>query len=214
METCMTFSIVARCPKTGTLGAAALSGAPGVSACLQARPWAVIALQGLPDPNLAAQILERASLDRRSDLHDIIQAALADDGQAPLRQVGIVDANGRVATYTGGACPDYSGDFVSEQMCVQGNVLTGLEVLEALGAAYWDAIDLPLTERLLRALEAGESAGGDRRGIRSAVLLTQSPQAPRPERIAVHEHADPLRQLRWLSQMNTFRSSVLQTRRT
>src|SRR5690606_16533240 len=88
------------------------------------------------------------------------------------RQVGIVDMDGVAASHTGPACHDWAGGIVGDGYAIQGNILTGPEVVEAMEQA-WAASDpdAPLADRLLAALRAGDDAGGDRRGRQSAALL-------------------------------------------
>jgi uncharacterized Ntn-hydrolase superfamily protein len=92
----------------------------------------------------------------------------ADEGRED-RQLGIVDREGRAATYTGSACFDWAGGIAEDGFCCQGNILTGPEVVDAMAAAFRGSSG-ELAERLLAALKAGDEAGGDRRGRQSAAL--------------------------------------------
>lgn len=92
----------------------------------------------------------------------------ADEGRDD-RQVGIVDASGGAATYTGSACFDWAGGVAEDGFCCQGNILTGPDVVEAMAAAFRSTTG-ELAVRLLAALKAGDDAGGDRRGRQSAAL--------------------------------------------
>lgn len=93
----------------------------------------------------------------------------ADEGRAH-RQLGVVDASGGAASFTGDACFDWAGGFVGEGYCCQGNILAGPSVVDAMSEAFTSSSG-ELAVRLLSALEAGEAAGGDRRGRQSAALL-------------------------------------------
>ncbi|MHB2023067.1 MAG: DUF1028 domain-containing protein [Mycobacteriales bacterium] len=96
------------------------------------------------------------------------------DPEREGRQVGMVDRFGRSATYTGHACQSWAGGLHGPGYAMQGNLLAGPQVLDAMLAAYLKS-DAPLPERLITCLAAGEEAGGDRRGRQSAALLVVSP---------------------------------------
>jgi uncharacterized Ntn-hydrolase superfamily protein len=94
----------------------------------------------------------------------------ADEGRAD-RQLGVVDAEGRAATYTGESCLDWAGGIVGDGYAAQGNILVSEKTVTELGRAFEETGGSPLAERLLEALTAGQAAGGDRRGQQSAALL-------------------------------------------
>jgi uncharacterized Ntn-hydrolase superfamily protein len=93
----------------------------------------------------------------------------ADEGRAQ-RQLGVVDAQGRAATFTGDECFDWAGGRTGDGYCCQGNILAGAEVVEMMADAF-EAADGELAVRLLAALQAGDDAGGDRRGKQSASVM-------------------------------------------
>ena len=93
-----------------------------------------------------------------------------DDGRED-RQLGVVDAEGRAATYTGSKCMDWAGGIIGHCYAAQGNILVSEETVTALGRAFEESAGRPLAERLLEALAAAQAAGGDRRGQQSAALL-------------------------------------------
>jgi uncharacterized Ntn-hydrolase superfamily protein len=97
----------------------------------------------------------------------------ADEGRAD-RQLGVVDAQGRAATYTGRSCLDWAGGITGEGYAAQGNILVSEETVIALGRTFETTVGKPLAERLLDALTAAQAAGGDRRGQQSAALLVVS----------------------------------------
>jgi uncharacterized Ntn-hydrolase superfamily protein len=92
------------------------------------------------------------------------------DDEREHRQVGMVDTQGRGATFTGGSCLDWAGGEAGDGYAVQGNVLAGPQVVEALVRAWQDSAGRSLERRLLAALTAGDEAGGDRRGQQGAAL--------------------------------------------
>src|SRR5829696_5788884 len=94
----------------------------------------------------------------------------ADEGRAD-RQLGVVDAEGGAATYTGESCLDWAGGITGEGYAAQGNILVSEETVEALGRTFEETAGKPLAQRLLDALTAAQAAGGDRRGQQSAALL-------------------------------------------
>jgi uncharacterized Ntn-hydrolase superfamily protein len=94
----------------------------------------------------------------------------ADEGRAD-RQLGVVDAQGRAATYTGESCLDWAGGIVGDGYAAQGNILVSEATVTALGRVFQETAGKPLAERLLEALAAAQVAGGDRRGQQSAALL-------------------------------------------
>ena len=94
----------------------------------------------------------------------------ADEGRAD-RQLGVVDAQGRAATYTGSSCLEWAGGTTGDGYAAQGNILVSEETVTALGRTFESSAALPLAERLLDSLAAAQAAGGDRRGQQSAALL-------------------------------------------
>jgi uncharacterized Ntn-hydrolase superfamily protein len=94
----------------------------------------------------------------------------ADEGRAD-RQLGVVDAQGRAATYTGESCLDWAGGIVGDGYAAQGNILVSEATVTALGRVFEETAGRSLAERLLEALAAAQAAGGDRRGQQSAALL-------------------------------------------
>lgn len=166
----MTFSIVARDPANGDLGVAVASKFLAVGSVV---PWALagvgaIATQALA--NVAYGPDGLAALAGGNDAATVLAGLTgADDGRSD-RQVGIVDARGRAATHTGTGCLSWAGGRVADGVAVQGNILAGPEVVDAMLSSF-GAVSGPLPDRLLAALLAGDRAGGDARGRQSAALL-------------------------------------------
>ncbi len=195
----MTFSIVARDPMTGAFGVAVSTAVPCVGAlCPHVKPGVgAIATQSYVNVSLGTQGLELMAKGLSPEA--ALKALLSEDADAARRQWGGVDARGRVFAYSGDACVEWFGHWPEpdKQYSVQGNMLVGAEVIEAMARAYEDSGAEPLPERLMRALEAGQAAGGDKRGRVSAALLT----TPLPDQtygfdVRVDEHADPVPELR------------------
>jgi uncharacterized Ntn-hydrolase superfamily protein len=109
-------------------------------------------------------------LARGTSAPEALERLLAQDDGREQRQVGIVDGQGRTATYTGSACLGWAGDRTGASYAAQGNMLVSEATLAALAAAFEASSGSPLAERLLAALRAGQDAGGDRRGQQAAAL--------------------------------------------
>lgn len=194
----MTLSIVARCSGSGMLGVAAVTGTPGVGKLLT---WAeagvgAVATQGWVNPYLGIDAL--SLLGNGHPTERVLEAVVSLDDDAPLRQVGVVDALGEVAVHTGAQCSDWAGHLTGEGFTVQGNLLDGPGALEAAARTMRERAGEALVERLACSLEAAVAAGGDRRGHRSAtVLVVDTEQYPLWD-VRVDDHDDPLAQLRHL----------------
>lgn len=172
----MTFSIVARSghpdPEEAEWGVAVASKFLAVGSAVPAAVAQVGAIATQADANVAYKGLALAHLDEGANASIALQRLLEEDPGRDHRQVGIVDVEGGAATHTGSACLDWAGGVSGEGYAIQGNVLTGEEVVLAMEAAFLATDDsMPLAHRLLAALAAGDEAGGDRRGRQSAALL-------------------------------------------
>ena len=165
-----TFSIVARDPVTGDLGVAVESKFLAVGAVV---PWVragvgAIATQAWANVDYGPRGL--ALLAEGKSAREVVETLTGEDEGRARRQLGVVDAQGHAASYTGPECNDWAGGVEGDGFCCQGNILTGPEVVAAMAAAYRES-DGTFANRLLSALEAGQAAGGDSRGMQSAALL-------------------------------------------
>ena len=173
----MTFSIVARSADGTSWGVAVASKFLAVGSAVPAAAAEVGAIATQSFANTAYKSLGLAALGEGLSAAETLDRLLADDADREQRQVGIVDADGRSATFTGSGCYGWAGGVTGAGYAIQGNILTGPEVVAAMEQA-WDASlpTAPLEVRLLAALAAGDAAGGDSRGRQSAavyvVLLT------------------------------------------
>lgn len=166
----MTFSIVGFDPGNGDLGVAVASKFLAVGAVV---PWAragvgAVATQSWANTDYGPDGLSLMgqSLSAAQALDAVVEG---DEGRDD-RQAGFVDARGGVATFTGSKCSDWAGGITGEGFAVQGNILTGEQVVSEMARAF-AVTDGDLCDRLLAALLAGDAAGGDRRGKQSAALL-------------------------------------------
>ncbi len=165
-----TFSVVAFDPRTKDLGVAVESRFVAVGSVVQ---WAqagvgAVATQSYANTTYGPKAL--AMLKRGMHPKDVIRKLTASDKEAAKRQVSIIDARGRPASFTGDECFAWAGHVVGRNYAAQGNILTGEDVVKSMARAYESTGgDLPV--RLLAALSAGQRAGGDKRGQQSAALL-------------------------------------------
>ncbi|MFC7517569.1 DUF1028 domain-containing protein [Herbaspirillum sp. GCM10030257] len=194
----MTFSIVARCERTGQVGVAAATAvqAVGKLACHAIANVGAIASQALTNPYLAYDGLRL--LERGISAEDALKRVLAADAHANRRQVGVVDNMGRTAAWTGPDTIKWSGQVSGRQCSIQGNRLTGPEVLEQALIAMHETEHLDLAKRLTLALLAGDSVGGDRHGERSVNILVFSTEEYALCDIRIDDHNAPMDELRRL----------------
>jgi uncharacterized Ntn-hydrolase superfamily protein len=191
-----TFSIVARCPRSERLGIAISTAIPAVGAlCPFIRPGVgAVTTQSWVNPYLAIDILGR--LAQGEAVETALAAVLAADPDRSLRQLGVVGADGSSACWTGGDCTPAHGQLRGAGYAIQGNMLAGTETLAAMETAFLATDGQDLAERLVGALEAGQAAGGDKRGKQSAALLIYAGEAYPDLDLRVDEHATPVAELR------------------
>jgi len=189
-----TFSIVARDPRTGDLGAAVATARPNVGSLV---PWVsrhgAIATQGRVNTDLARRGL--ALLEHGFPIDVALRVLLADDPDRDIRQIHGVDAR-RGFCHTGVTCVAWCGHERGLDFSVAGNMLAGPQVIGAMAGAFRRTEKLALAERLLIVLEAGQEAGGDQRGKQSAALLVASREPRMYHNLRVDEHAEPVAELR------------------
>ena len=192
----MTFSIVARCPRTGMLGVAtsskALAGGGLVPYCRAG--VGAIATQSFVNPYLGIDGLEL--LEHGLTAERALERLIAGDPGRDLRQLAIVDKDGRPAAYTGDRCIPWAGEVSGPGYVCLGNILEGQEVVKAMARAFETTLVEELPERLIQALEAGQAAGGDRRGRQSAGITVVSEEAYPVCDLRVDDHPDPVPELR------------------
>jgi uncharacterized Ntn-hydrolase superfamily protein len=193
----MTWSILVRDSATGALGAAVATRffAVGALAIHVEGGVAALATQALINPMYAVHGMARL---RAGEAPEAVSAALlAEDAGRDQRQLHMIDAKGRIAQYTGKDCVSWCGSVRGADVSVAGNMLAGSAVVEHTLAAFQRTTGT-LADRLLTALEAGEAAGGDKRGKQSAALKICT-RDPFPDLdIRSDDHPDPLAELRRL----------------
>lgn len=173
----MTFSIVARSEDGESWGVAVASKFLAVGSAVPAAVAGVGAIATQADANVAYKGLALAHLDEGATAPVALQRLLEEDDGRDDRQVGIVDVDGGSASHTGSRCFDWAGGVTGDGYAIQGNILTGSEVVEAMEASWQGSTGEPFARRLLAALRAGDEAGGDRRGRQSAALLVVREEA-------------------------------------
>jgi uncharacterized Ntn-hydrolase superfamily protein len=192
----MTWSIVAR-DASGAFGVAIATRFFAVGAlCPQGESGVgALSTQALINPHYRRRGLEllRAGVPAP----DIVKRLTAPDEGREHRQLHVIDGLGRIGQYTGAKCVDWCGAVAGEGFSVAGNMLAGRGVIEKTAASY-ERSTKPFAERLIEALEAGEAAGGDKRGKQSAALLIYSGEEYPELDLRVDDHAEPLAELRRL----------------
>ena len=194
----MTFSIVARCPRTGQFGVAAATAMPAVGKLLShaAAGAGAVATQAQVNPYLGLDGL--ALLRQGLSARQVLERLKATDPRMELRQCALIDAQGDSLCWTGEKCIPWAGSLAGEQFSVQGNRLVGPQVLDAVAEAFRHAEKRPLIERLIEALAAGDRCGGDRHGESSAVIYVVDQEEYPLWDIRVDHHLDPVAELRRL----------------
>jgi uncharacterized Ntn-hydrolase superfamily protein len=195
-----TFSIVAYDPDRKEWGVGVASKFLAVGAVV---PWAkagvgAIATQSLANTTYGPKGLELLSHGLSPE--DVMQQLTKEDPGRENRQVGMVDAQGRAATYTGKKCQAWAGGKTGKHYACQGNILAGEAVVNDMASAYERSAG-PLAWRIVAALEAAEAAGGDKRGKQSAALLVVREKGgyagfnDRRYDFRVDDHAQPVQEL-------------------
>ena len=198
-----TYSIVARDPATGELGVAVQSHWFSVGPIV---PWAeagvgAVATQSFVDPSYGKLGLDLMRLGRSAP--DALKSLLAGDEGRDVRQVAMIDAQGRVDAWTGSRDIQAAGHLVGKDYSVQANLMLNDQVWPAMSKAF-EAARGDLAERMLAALDAAQAAGGDIRGRQSAALIVVSgkpsgkPWLDRVFDLRVDDHPEPLKELRRL----------------
>ncbi len=194
----MTYSIVARDPDTGHYGVAVASRFFAVGALVPhiRGGKCAVATQAFVSPIWGIEAADRMAAGEGGAA--VLADMVARDGGQHIRQIHMIDSQGRVAAHTGANCVDWCGHVASDGVSVAGNMLAGAAVIAETLAAYQAHMHLPLAERLMTAMEAGAQAGGDKRGTQSAALVIHRTEDYPWLSIRADDHPDPLAELRRL----------------
>jgi uncharacterized Ntn-hydrolase superfamily protein len=197
-----TFSIVARDPATGAVGGAVSTARLSVGNRVLQLEFGLGAVASQANTNT---LLARDALDRLrqgATAKEALDAALQADEKREERQLSVISAKGTQAAFTGSKPDDFKGHIIGKDVVVAGNILVGRETLEAMVAAF-ETTPGTLADRVMTALEAGQKAGGDRRGKISAaiVVLNEAPSTNGYARnidLRIDSSKDPVGELRTL----------------
>jgi len=198
----VTWSIIVREPGSGKFGIAVATKFFAVGALVPhiAPGIGAVATQALVNPYFGINGLKL--LHAGHGAAETVAALIAEDAGRDHRQVHVIDRNGDVAGHTGVRCGTWCGHCSGADFSIAGNLLAGPQVLERTAAAYESAQGLPLARRLIVALQAGEAAGGDKRGKQSAALLIHGDEDWPDLDLRVDDHPDPLPELERLERVS------------
>jgi uncharacterized Ntn-hydrolase superfamily protein len=196
----MTFSIVGFDPIEKEWGIAVQSKFLGVGAVV---PWAkagagAVATQSYANTAYGPKALQL--MEQGKSAQETLEELLAEDPDREMRQVGLIDASGNPASFTGKACYDWAGGVTGSHFAAQGNILVDEETVQAMARVYSES-NGTLAEKLLAALDAGQDAGGDSRGKQSAALYIVKEKGgygafnDRYIDLRVDDHPDPIKEL-------------------
>ena len=199
-----TFSIVAQDPDTGDLGVATQSKYLAVGSVV---PWArinagAVATQAWANASFGPRGLDL--LERDVGAIDTLERLIESDPGRQSRQVGVVDVDGTSAAFTGDECQEWAGHVTGPGYVCLGNILAGEEVVAAMAEVFEAPGEKEFAAKLLAVLDAGQEAGGDRRGRQSAALLVAREgggcggTSDYLVDLRVDDHADPIEELKRL----------------
>jgi uncharacterized Ntn-hydrolase superfamily protein len=193
----MTWSILARDPASGAFGVAISTRFFAVGALCPHAASGVGALstQALVNPHYGRQALELLRAGVAAP--EVVKRLTEPDEGREHRQLHVIDAAGRIGQFTGKQCVEWAGATAGENFSVAGNMLAGPKVIAETAEAFGKTRK-PLAERLIAALQAGEAAGGDKRGKQSAALIVYGKEEYADLNLRVDDHAEPLTELKRL----------------
>ncbi len=204
----VTYSIVGYCEKEQAWGVAVQSKFLAVGSAVPFAKAGVgaVATQSFANTTYGPEGLRM--IEQGASADEVLRRLTeADEGRAD-RQVGIIDANGKSATFTGEGCNDWAGGIAGKHFAAQGNILVDGNTVKEM-ARVFESTQGPLAERLLRALAAGQAAGGDSRGMQSAALLVVKEGGgyggfnDRYIDLRVDDHPSPIEELERIYQLHT-----------
>lgn len=198
----MTWSIIAHDSRTGQIGIAVATRFFAVGALVPhiAPGIGGVATQAFVNPYYGIDGVKLLREGRSP--REVVDTLIAADAGRESRQLHVLDASGRIAAFTGNECIDWCGHVEGEGYSIAGNMLAGAAVLDDTAKAFVANDALPLAQRLIVAMKAGEAAGGDKRGKQSAALLILGREEWAELDLRVDDHADPLTELERLEQVS------------
>ncbi|MFI8575838.1 DUF1028 domain-containing protein [Rossellomorea aquimaris] len=197
----MTYSIVGYDPEEKEWGIAVQSKFLGVGSVVPFAKAGVgaVATQSYANTSYGTHALQL--MEEGKTAEEALDIITKDDPERPLRQVGLIDAGGNAATFTGEGCYDWAGGQTGKYFAAQGNILVDENTVKAMADTF-ESTTGSLAERLLHALDAGQDAGGDSRGMQSAALLVVKESGgyggfnDRYIDLRVDDHASPIKELK------------------
>ncbi len=191
----MTWSIIARDPETGAFGVAVTTKFFAVGALCPhgAGRIGALATQAFVNPLYGTDGLQLLAEGRSAE--EIVAILTAGDPGREVRQLHVIDRDGRTAAHTGGECIEWCGHLADEGVSVAGNMLAGPAVIEATLETFRTRAELALPVRLMAALDAGQAEGGDKRGRQSAAMKIWRTEPYPVLDLRVDDHAEPLAEL-------------------
>ena len=198
----MTWSIIAKDNSTGQIGIAVATRFFAVGAIVPhiAAGFGAIATQALINPYYGIDGVPLLRAGHAAS--DIVVTLIAADAGRESRQLHVMDGHGAIAAHTGTDCVDWCGHLAGDGVSIAGNMLAGPAVLDETAKAYAAEHALPFPRRLIAALQAGETAGGDKRGRQSAALVIHDREEWPALDLRVDDHPDPLAELERLERVS------------
>ncbi|SNR37139.1 DUF1028 domain-containing protein [Puniceibacterium sediminis] len=191
----MTYSIVAKDPETGEYGVIVASRffATGALVPHLRGGKCAVATQAFVNPIWGIEAANRLALGESA--REVVADLVARDGGEAIRQIHMIDADGRIAAHTGARCTDWCGHQSGPGVSVAGNMLAGEAVVANTLASYLAHMHLPFGPRLITAMEAGAQAGGDKRGTQSAALVIHRTEDYPWLSLRADDHPNPLAEM-------------------
>ncbi|MBO1002943.1 DUF1028 domain-containing protein [Pseudogracilibacillus auburnensis] len=195
MLTFNTFSITARCARTGQFGIAISTKIPAVGSLTTYAKAGIgaIASQSFVNPYIGINGLKY--LEENVSAQEVLDRLLEEDPVPEIRQFSIVDKHGQAVAFTGDKSDSWKGHLTGENYAVAGNMLVNEATIEEMAQSFEKETELPLADRLLQALQAGQNAGGDKRGKQSGALYIVDKEEYPFIDLRVDEHHDPVVEL-------------------
>jgi uncharacterized Ntn-hydrolase superfamily protein len=197
----MTISIAARCERTGAFGVAISSSSPAVgSRCPNVRAGVgAVSSQNVTDPSLGPALLD--ALQSGLGAHDALAKVSKAATHPEFRQLTVVDNSGESAVYSGAKSLGINAEVTAKNVAAAGNMLANVDVIQAMVDAFTELADTELADRLIQALEAGVSAGGEAGPVHSAAVIVATEVSWSTTNLRVDWDEDPISKLREIYQV-------------
>ena len=194
----MTWSIIARDPGTGAFGVAVTTRSLAVGGLVPEGGGRIGALAAQARVNPLWRVDGLRLLQEGRAAREIVEILTGFDEGRAKRQLHVIDARGELYAHTGSECVDWAGHVSGDGVSVAGNMLAGPDVVQQTLKAYQANASLPFAARLITALDAGQAAGGDKRGRQSAAIKIWGSEPYAMLDLRTDDHPEPLTELRRL----------------